>query len=103
MSAIEPVSVDHRLRICVAGDLDGIHTRSWLSYFVARGHDVHAIAYHAPARPPEGVTVHALRPAAGSGGDEPVTSSAYRSYQWGLCGTAQLLRFRGDRRSHPGP
>ncbi|MCH8008495.1 MAG: hypothetical protein IIC91_06475, partial [Chloroflexi bacterium] len=68
MSAIEPVSVDHRLRICVAGDLDGIHTRSWLSYFVARGHDVHAIAYRTPARPPEGVTVHALRPTAGGGG-----------------------------------
>ncbi len=68
MSAIERVSVDNRLRICVVGDLDGIHTQSWLTYFLARGHDVHAISYHTPARPPEGVAVHALRPAAGGGG-----------------------------------
>ena len=64
---IEPVAPDRRLRICVAGDLDGVHTQSWLSYFVRRGHDVHGISYYAPARPPEGVRVHALRPASGGG------------------------------------
>jgi glycosyltransferase involved in cell wall biosynthesis len=74
MSEFETVSADSRLRICVVGDVDGIHTQSWLSYFVARGHDVHAIAYHAPARPPEGVTVHTLRPAAG-GGERPVSGA----------------------------
>ena len=96
MSVIEPVSVNHRLRICVAGDLDGIHTRSWLSYFVARGHDVHAIAYRTPARPPEGVTVHALRPAAGSGGrpGSGARPGLVSRLPPGLQRLANLLRYR---------
>ena len=96
MSAIEPVAAGNRLRICVVGDLEGIHTRSWLSYFVARGHDLHAIAYHTPARPPEGVVVHALRPAAASGGRpasgaRPGLSSRLPP---GLRRLANLLRYR---------
>ena len=96
MSAIEPVSVDDRLRICVVGDLDGIHTRSWLSYFVARGHDLHAIAYHTPTRPPEGVVVHALRPAAASGG-RPASGARpglASRLPPGLRRLANLLRYR---------
>jgi glycosyltransferase involved in cell wall biosynthesis len=59
---IERVPSDRRLRICAVGNLDGIHTHSWLQYFVDRGHDVHGISYYVPSRPPQGVTVHALRP-----------------------------------------
>ncbi|MEX0785298.1 MAG: glycosyltransferase, partial [Dehalococcoidia bacterium] len=58
---IERISPEQRLRLCVVGDLDGVHTQSWLRYFVDRGHDVHGVSYYVPARPPEGVTVHALR------------------------------------------
>ncbi len=58
---IEPVAPERRLRICVLGDLDGLHTQEWLRYFVQRGHDVHGVSYYAPARPLEGVRVHALR------------------------------------------
>jgi len=65
---VELVAPGERLRICVVGDLDGIHTHSWLTYFVARGHDVHGVSYYLPARPPEGVVLHALRPAASGGG-----------------------------------
>ena len=65
---IESVSPEHRLRICVLGDLEGLHTRSWLAYFVRRGHDVHAVSYYRPAGPPEGVALRALRPASGGGG-----------------------------------
>ena len=60
---IESVAPEHRLRLCVVGDLDGVHTHSWLRYFVERGHQVHGVSYHTPARPPEGVQIHALRPA----------------------------------------
>ena len=56
------------LRLCVVGDLDGIHTQRWLRYFVERGHDVHAISYYLPILSPEGVTVHALRGGGASGG-----------------------------------
>jgi glycosyltransferase involved in cell wall biosynthesis len=48
------------LRICVVGDLDGVHTHRWLRWFVERGHEVHAVSYYEPQRPPPGVTVHAL-------------------------------------------
>ena len=64
---IEPVPPERRLRLCVVGDLDGVHTQSWLRYFVERGHEMHAVSYYPPARPPEGVRVHALR-AARTGG-----------------------------------
>jgi glycosyltransferase involved in cell wall biosynthesis len=54
------------LRICVVGDLDGVHTHRWVRWFVERGHDVHGISYYRPQRPPPGVMVHVL-----SGGDAP--------------------------------
>ena len=59
---VEPAAPEQRLRIAVLGDFDGVHTRSWLRWFVERGHDVHAISYYAPAAPLEGVTLHVLRP-----------------------------------------
>jgi glycosyltransferase involved in cell wall biosynthesis len=48
------------LRICVVGDLDGVHTHRWLRWFVERGHELHAVSYYQPQRPPPGVTVHLL-------------------------------------------
>ena len=48
------------LRICVVGDLDGVHTHRWVRWFVERGHEMHAVSYYQPLRPPSGVTVHAL-------------------------------------------
>jgi glycosyltransferase involved in cell wall biosynthesis len=65
---VEPVTPEQRLRIAVLGDFDGVHTRSWLRWFVERGHDVHAISYYAPATPPDGVTLHVMRPRAGAAG-----------------------------------
>jgi glycosyltransferase involved in cell wall biosynthesis len=97
---IEPVSPQRRLRIAVLGDLDGIHTQSWVSYFVLRGHEVHGISYGTPLRPPEGVTVHALRPSAsGRGptppgaGRPPATSLAHRLPKWSQR-LANLVRYR---------
>ena len=49
-----------RLRICVVGDLDGVHTHRWVRWFVERGHDMHGVSYYKPRRPPPGVTVHVL-------------------------------------------
>ena len=37
-----------RLRIAVLADFDGPHARSWLRWFIARGHDVHAISFYPP-------------------------------------------------------
>lgn len=59
---VEPVPPADRLRIAVLADFDGPHARSWMRWFVERGHDVHAISYYAPAARIDGVTVHALRP-----------------------------------------
>lgn len=59
---VERVSPDQRLRIAVLGDFDGVHTRSWLRWFIERGHDVHAVSFYPPREPLEGVTLHALRP-----------------------------------------
>lgn len=97
---IEPVAPDRRLRICVVADLDGIHTQSWLRYFVRRGHDVHVISYGTPARPPEGVQVRALRPAYGGGaprgrGARPGPSvRAARALPIGVQRLLNLLRYR---------
>ena len=60
--AVEPIATDRRLRIAVLGDFDSVHTRSWLRWFIERGHDMDAISYYAPATPLDGVTVHVLRP-----------------------------------------
>lgn len=61
MADVERVPDDRRLRIAVLADFDGPHARSWLRWFVERGHDVHAISFYAPAAPIDGVTSHALR------------------------------------------
>jgi glycosyltransferase involved in cell wall biosynthesis len=97
---IERVAPDRRLRICVLGDLDGVHTQGWLAYFVQRGHDVHGISYYVPARPPEGVRVHALRAAAG-GGSPPgraarpgLTVRIAQSLPIGIQRLVNLLRYR---------
>jgi glycosyltransferase involved in cell wall biosynthesis len=58
---VEPVPAADRLRIAVLGDFDGIHTRSWLRWFIARGHDLHCISYYPPSQPIDGVTMHVLR------------------------------------------
>lgn len=58
---VEPVAPGRRLRIAVLGDFDGVHTRSWLRWFIERGHDVHAISYYPLAAPLDGVTLHVLR------------------------------------------
>lgn len=71
---IEPVSEGQRLRIGVLGDFDGVHTRSWLRWPVARGHDVHAVSFYRPREPLEGVTLHVLREAAP--GEPPVRRRA---------------------------
>ena len=63
MGQIAPVSPDSRLRIAVLGDFDSVHTRSWLRWFIERGHDVHAISFYAPAATLDGVTLHVLRDA----------------------------------------
>ncbi len=57
----EPVPVEQRLRIAVLGDFDGVHTRSWILWFVDRGHDVHAISYYPPLAPLDRVTLHTLK------------------------------------------
>lgn len=49
------------LRIAVLGDFDSVHTRSWLRWFIERGHEMHAISFYPPSAPLEGVTLHILR------------------------------------------
>ncbi|HXK33619.1 MAG TPA: glycosyltransferase, partial [Dehalococcoidia bacterium] len=60
--AVQPVGPARRLRIAVLGDFDGVHTRSWVRWFIERGHDVHAVSFYPPSSPLAGATVHALRP-----------------------------------------
>ncbi len=97
---VEPVSAERRLRLCVVGDLDGVHTQRWLSYFVERGHDVHGLSYYLPLRPPEGVRFHALRPDVPAGGrvagrprPGPLARVG-RSLPPGLQRLANMLRYR---------
>ena len=71
-AAVEQVSAGERLRIAVLADFDGPHARSWLRWFAARGHDVHAISYYAPREPLEGVTLHVLRGGMHHGADNGV-------------------------------
>ncbi len=63
---VEPVAPSERMRIAVLGDFDGVHTRSWLRWFIERGHDIHAISYYPPRAPLDGVTLHVLRKRAAS-------------------------------------
>jgi glycosyltransferase involved in cell wall biosynthesis len=62
------VAISSSLRICVVGDLDGVHTHRWVHWFVERGHDVHGISYYQPQRPPPGVKVHVLVAGGAAGG-----------------------------------
>ena len=96
---ITPVPPEHRLRLCVIGDFDGIHTQSWVRYFARRGHQVTGISYYPPAGPPEGVAMRALR-AAGGGGPDPVgarpglTSDLGRRLPPGIQRLVNLMRYR---------
>src|SRR5437588_10362306 len=60
---VERVAPSERLRIAVLGDFDGVHTRSWIRWFIERGHDVHCGSYYALRERIEGATVHVLRKA----------------------------------------
>lgn len=46
------------MRICYVADGRSIHTRRWLAWFAARGHEVHLVGPAAPAL--EGVRAHVL-------------------------------------------
>jgi glycosyltransferase involved in cell wall biosynthesis len=64
---VERVDPARRLRIAVLADFDGPHARSWVRWFIARGHDIHAVSFYPPRTAVEGATMHALQPgAAGS-------------------------------------
>jgi glycosyltransferase involved in cell wall biosynthesis len=94
---IEQIPAEHRLRLCVVGDMDGVHTHSWLRYFVERGHDMHGLSYFPPVRPPEGVEIRALRPAAPGGRGASVAISAARLTRRlppSVQRLANLLRYR---------
>jgi glycosyltransferase involved in cell wall biosynthesis len=86
------MAAERRLRIAVLGDLDGVHTRSWLSWLVAGGQDVHAVSYYAPREPIEGATVHALRGRAPAGAGGTAASVAGRLPR-GLARLAHGARF----------
>jgi len=92
---VERVAPDERLRIAVLGDFDGVHTRSWLRWFVERGHELHGVAFYPPREPLEGVNMHALRPARG---DRPVApnsaSSKTSRFPRGLMRLAHAVRYR---------
>ena len=58
---VESVNAARRLRIAVLADFDGPHARSWVRWFIARGHDVHAISFYPPRAAIEGASMHALK------------------------------------------
>lgn len=95
---IERVAPEHRLRLCVLGDLEGPHTRAWLRYFVDRGHEVYGVSYYVPARPLEGVAVRALQPARArgpaAGGRPGLTQLLGRRLPPSVQRLVQLLRYR---------
>ncbi|HET6615460.1 MAG TPA: glycosyltransferase, partial [Dehalococcoidia bacterium] len=96
MSDVEPVTPADRLSIAVLGDFDGVHTRSWVRWFIARGHDVHAISFYPPRIPVEGATLHVLRQRAresSSGGAGGAAKSSGRVLR-GLLRIAHALRYR---------
>jgi glycosyltransferase involved in cell wall biosynthesis len=96
-AAVERVAPEERLRIAVLGDFDGVHTRSWLCWFIERGHDVHAISYYAPREPIDGVTLHVLRPGAARSGRAPAGGGASRIaglLPRGIMRIAQGLRYQ---------
>jgi glycosyltransferase involved in cell wall biosynthesis len=92
---VERVSPGERLRIAVIGDFDGVHTRSWLRWFIERGHDVHAVSFYPSREPIDGVTMHALRPARRDRAHGDVAASTGRSrLPRGPLRLAHALRYR---------
>jgi glycosyltransferase involved in cell wall biosynthesis len=93
---VEPVDAGDRLRIAVLGDFAGVHTRSWVRWFIDRGHDVHAISFYPPPVPVEGAKMHALR-----AGNAPSSQSPVRERRAitdrlprGIARIAHALRYR---------
>jgi len=88
------------LRIAVLADFDSVHARSWLRWFVERGHEMHAISFYPPAHALEGVVLHALRPreqAAAASGAAPRAgplASFARRLPRGTTRIAQAMRYR---------
>ena len=86
------------LRICVVGDLDGVHTHRWLRWFVERGHEMHAVSYYQPQRPPPGVTVHPLVSGSvsttGPGGWRPAARRLAEAASPSLWRLVNSLRYR---------
>ena len=95
--SVEPVAAERRLRIAVLGDFDGVHARSWLDWFVERGHDVHAVSYYTPATQLDGVTMHALRsgraPSSERGGSQSNGTSSRSRMPRGLIRLAHGARY----------
>ncbi len=50
------------VHVALVGDVDGIHTRSWIRAIASAGHDVRAVSFYPPAPPLPGVRTTALRP-----------------------------------------
>lgn len=95
MSGVERVDASGRLSIAVLGDFDGVHTRSWVRWFIDRGHDVHAVSFYRPRVPLEGVTLHALRPRpASGGGDRGGGAGAANRLPRGAVRLVHALRYR---------
>jgi glycosyltransferase involved in cell wall biosynthesis len=96
MSDVEPVAATERLNIAVLGDFDGVHTRSWVRWFIARGHDVHCISFYGLRTPIEGAKLHVLRHGA-SGvrvGARGAASSGPGRVPRGLLRLAHGMRYR---------
>lgn len=84
----ERVAASERLRIAVLGNFESVHTRSWLRWFVERGHEVHAISFYLPVAELHGVRLHVL-----NAGFAPSVSSPQRSASSpGRAGMRGLLR-----------
>ncbi len=58
---VEPVAPERRLRIAVVADFEGPHARSWVRWFIARGHEVHTVSFYPPRVAIEGARMHWLR------------------------------------------
>lgn len=93
---VEPVAPERRLRIAVIADFEGPHARSWLRWFIARGHDVHAVSFYHPSAPVTGATMHALRPrsstSAATARKTPAVAAGGRAR--GLARLAHAARYR---------
>ena len=92
---VEPVAAGERLRIAAVADFDGPHARSWLRWFIDRGHDVHAVSFYPPATAVEGATMHALRPERRqSSRGASATDGVGRRVPRGLMRLAHALRYQ---------